>query len=162
MCKSYDNLEAIELDRSLFENSKVIHIGTIRKEFVEFLNTHGMNGILSTEIPITFWKNRISHTDLHKDDFISDTVYDLCFKEIPLIIQKPDYISIHPKRNDSISFIKDYSAAHINVAVRVTFQKVGFRTMYPILDATLLHYIDKRYAWKVEYDENGIPYILEK
>lgn len=151
----------IELDKNMFEKCRVVQIGTIRKEFVDFLNSHGMNGMLSTEVPITFWEDRIAHTERHRDDFFSDAIYDLCFKEIPLIIHKPDYISIHPKRNDSISFIKDYSLSHINVAIRVTFQNVGYRTMYPILDATLTHYMDKNNAWKVEYDDKGNPIINE-
>ncbi|MBQ8813332.1 MAG: hypothetical protein IJZ85_02380 [Lachnospiraceae bacterium] len=55
-----------------------------------------------------FWKDRIKHTEEHRNDFISDALFNMCMEDIPEIIQMPDYISIHPA-GKSISFIKDYS-----------------------------------------------------
>ena len=43
------------------------------------------------------------HTELHKDDFISDNEFYNCLEQIPSVIEKPDYLSIHPK-DSSISF----------------------------------------------------------
>lgn len=59
---------------------------------------------LSSDTDILFWKDRIKHTERHKKDFASEEEYELCFEQIPDIIQHPDFISIHPNK-DSISFI---------------------------------------------------------
>lgn len=80
----------------------------------------------------------------------------------PDIIYRPDYIGIHPKKK-SISFIRDYTSNHINVAIRVTISGgLAYRTMYPLMDATLTHYIDTKHAWKVEYNGDGTPIIIDK
>ncbi len=151
-----------KIDRKIFEIQNCINIGVIRTEFVDFFNTHGLNGILKYETPIVFWKDRVEHTDEHKDEFMSDIMYKMCFEEIPNIIHRPDYISIHPKEK-SVSFIRDYTSNHINVAIRVTVcGGLAYRTMYPLLDATLTHYIDTKHAWRVEYSDDGAPQIIDK
>lgn len=150
------------IDRKVFDTEKCIGIGVIRKEFVDFFNTHGLNNLLKYDTPINFWKDRVGHTDEHKDEFMSDIMYRVCFEEIPQIIHHPDYIGIHPK-DQSVSFIRDYSTDHINVAIRVTVSgNLVYRTMYPLIDATLSHYLDKSHAWKVEYDEDENPIIIDK
>ena len=149
------------LSNDSFSNEECVSIGCIRREFVDFLNSHGLDGVLKYDTPILFWKDRIEHTEAHKNDFSSDTIYKLCFEEIPQIIHKPDYISVHPQKK-SISFIKDYSSNHVNVAIRVTISgTLSYRTMYPLIDATLTHYIDTMHAWQVIYDANDIPTIID-
>ena len=151
-----------KIDRTIFDTKKCISLGTIRKEFVDFLNTHGLDGLLKYETPIVFWKDRIEHTDEHKNDFSSDTMYQICFEELPQIIFHPDYISIHPKEK-SVSFIRNYSSNHVNVAIRVTLSgNLAYRTMYPLIDATLTHYLETSHAWKVEYSEDDSPVIIDK
>ncbi len=151
-----------EIDKNIFETHNCINIGVIRTEFVDFFNSHGLNNVLKYNTPIVFWEDRVKHTDEHKDDFMSDIMYQMCFKEIPDIIYRPDYIGIHPKKK-SISFIRDYTSNHINVAIRVTISGgLAYRTMYPLMDATLTHYIDTKHAWKVEYNGDGTPIIIDK
>ena len=151
-----------KLDRTVFDKKNCISIGVIRAEFVDFFNTHGFNGLLEYDTPIIFWKDRVEHTDEHRDEFSSDVMYKICFEEIPQIIHCPDYISIHPKEK-SVSFIRNYTSNHANVAIRVTVSgNLVYRTMYPLIDATLTHYIDTFHAWKVEYDEAGTPKIIDK
>ena len=105
-----------------------------------------MSGVLSPDADILFWKDRIKHTELHKADFISDNEFYNCLEQIPSIIACPDYLSVHPKDN-SISFIKNFSS-HISVAIRVSATgTLSYRTMYPIMDAQLTNYIDKGRAW---------------
>ena len=148
------------IDRSIFETEKCINIGVIREEFVDFFNTHGLNGVLKYDTPILFWKDRVEHTDEHKDDFSSDAIFQICFEEIPLIINSPDYIGIHPKEK-SVSFIRNYTSNHVNVAIRVSLSGgLVYRTMYPLVDAMLTHYLDKNYAWRVVY-ENGVPTVFD-
>ena len=131
-----------KLDRKIFDDQNRVCIGIVRAEFVDFFNTHGFDGSLKYDTPIVFWKDRVEHTDLHKDDFLSDIMYQNSFEAIPEIIYRPDYISIHPK-DKSISFIRDYTSNHVNVAIRVTLNgNLAYRTMFPLLDATLTHYID--------------------
>ncbi len=151
-----------KIDRTIFDTHNCISIGIIRSEFVDFFNTHGLNGILKHDTPITFWKDRVEHTDKHKDEFSSDIMYQICFEEIPQIIYHPDYIGIHQKEK-SISFIRNYTSNHVNVAIRVTVNgNLAYRTMYPLIDATLTHYMDTFHAWKVEYSEDGSPNIIDK
>lgn len=137
------------LDISVFEKGKnCISLGRLSPDIAAFLiqkATH-LSGILNPNTDILFWKDRIRHTELHKDDFISDKEFYNCLEQIPTIIANPDYISVHPKDN-SISFIKDFSS-HVSVAVRISATGIlSYRTMYPIMDAQLTNYINKGRAW---------------
>lgn len=150
-----------KLDIRIFDEYNYISVGTLRPEFIDFFNTHGLNNTLIYNTPIIFWKERVEHAAEHKDEFSSDIMYQICFEEIPEIIYHPDYISIHPNRK-SVSFIRDYSSNHVNVAVRVTANGgLAFRTMYPLIDATLTHYMDMSHAWSVKYREDGTPIIID-
>lgn len=72
---------------------------------------------------------------------------------IPAIISSPDYLSIH-KKDNSISFIKDFSS-HVSVAIRISSSgSLSYRTMYPITDAQLNNYINKGTSWKWIEPEN--------
>lgn len=78
----------------------------------------------------------------------SEEEYELCFEQIPDIIQNPEFISIHPNK-DSISFICRFTD-HISVAVRLsTDGKLSYRTMYPLRESQLYNYIKQGRAWKV-------------
>ena len=138
-----------KLDINIFSgNVKCVSLGKLTSEIVDFItDKHPLyTNILSANQDILFWKNRISHTERHKDDFFSDAQYLKCFESIPEILRCPDYISVHPKDN-SISFIKDFSQ-HISVAIRISSAgKLSYRTMYPIMDAQLMNYIDRNRAW---------------
>lgn len=137
------------LDLSAFEKGKkYISLGKLSPDKVTFLieKAPHLSEILNSDTDILFWKDRIKHTELHKDDFISDNEFFNCLEQIPSIIAEPDYLSIHPKDN-SISFIKNFSA-HISVAIRVSASgALSYRTMYPVTDAQLTDYIAKGRAW---------------
>lgn len=65
-----------------------------------------------------------------------------------MIIQNPDYISIHPS-DESVSFIKDYDK-HISVAIKISIDgKMVYRTMYPLTESQLNGYIENGRAWKI-------------
>lgn len=137
------------LDLSVFNTQKCVSIGKINSDIVAFLTQKvpSLSGILNSNTDILFWKDRIKHTEQHKDDFISDNEFYNCLEMIPSIIQNPDYLSYHPKDN-SISFIKDYSS-HVSVAIRISSAGgLSYRTMYPLMDAQLSNYIAKGTAWK--------------
>jgi len=138
-----------KLDISVFDKEvSCISIGRLDSEMIEFLisKNPGLNGRLSPDKEILFWKDRIKHTEMHRNDFSSDQFFETCLESIPEIIKNPDYISIHPK-DSSISFIKDYSQ-HVAVAVRVSLEgKMSYRTMYPLMDAQLMNYIERGRAW---------------
>lgn len=143
-----------ELRADIFEEKiSFVSLGRLSHRMVEFIISKrpDLKEILSPDRDILFWKDRISHTERHKKDFISENEFMRCFKEIPKIIHCPDYISVHPKDN-SISFIKDLSM-HVSVAVKISSDgKMSYRTMYPLMDAQLSHYIDLGHAWK--YDKS--------
>lgn len=138
------------LDISDFDKGKnCISLGKLSPDKIAFLieKAPHLSGILNSDTDILFWKDRIKHTELHKDDFISDNEFNHCLEQIPSIIEKPDYLSIHPKDN-SISFIKNFSG-HVSVAIRISASgALSYRTMYPITDAQLTNYIDKGRAWE--------------
>ena len=139
-----------KLSRELFEqDTNVVSLGTLDNDMIDFICSiePSLKEQLSSHSEITFYGNRIKHTERHKDDFSSDTMFEACLEDIPKIIHAPDYISIHPKKN-SISFIKDYSQ-HISVAVRISLDgKMSYRTMYPIMEAQLQNYLDTGRAKK--------------
>ena len=138
------------LDISAFENGKkFISLGKIRPEIVSFLieKEPSLSGQLNSETEILFWKDRLRHTELHKDDFFSDNEFYNCLERIPFII------SVH-KKDNSISFIKDFSA-HVSVAIRISSSgSLSYRTMYPITDAQLNNYISKGSSWKWNEPQN--------
>lgn len=137
------------LDPNIFSESlRCVSIGRLSSDMISFIidKKPELSKVLRADMDILFWADRIEHTELHRDDFILDIEYENCFADIPNIIASPDYISIHPK-DSSISFIKNYSD-HISVAIRISPNgKMAYRTMYPITDAQLTHYIDRGFAW---------------
>lgn len=137
------------LDISAFEKgANFITLGKIPPEIVTFLieKAPQLSAILNPDADILFWKDRVKHTELHKSDFISDKEFYNCLEAIPSIIAEPDYLSVHPKDN-SISFIKNFSS-HVSVAIRISSTgTLSYRTMYPIMDAQLTDYIDQGRAW---------------
>lgn len=146
-------MDAVEkLKISLFsETQKFVSLGRLNQEMIDFIvaKKPDLKNVLSSKTDIIFWEERIKHTERHRNDFMSDLEYERCFENIPNIIHQPDYISIHPKDN-SISFIKDFSA-HISVAVRISSNgKMSYRTMYPLMAAQLTNYMEKGLAWKYE------------
>ena len=140
------------LDIHLFSNDVKFQIlGQLKSEIVEFIldKKPEFEGRIDNTTDILFWKERVKHTERHKKDFQSEEEFYKCLEEIPLIIESPDYISIHPK-DESVSFIKDYSR-HISVAIRVSLDgKLSYRTMYPLRKSQLENYIKSGRAWKYE------------
>jgi hypothetical protein len=53
-------------------------------------------------------------------------------------------------------------AALIHISEITISGGLAYRTMYPLMDATLTHYIDTKHAWKVEYNGDGTPIIIDK
>lgn len=107
-----------------------VSIGRIRPEIIDSIVERypEFKDILSPETDIVFWKDRIKHTERHKKDFSSEEEYERCFHNIPVIIDKPDFISIHSNR-DSISFIRKFSE-NVSVAVRLSSDgKLAYRTI---------------------------------
>ena len=104
---------------------------------------------LSYDKVILFWSSRVKHSERHIGDFASPEEFYQCMEDIPMIIQNPDYISIHPK-DQSISFIKDYSG-HTSVAIKVAADgAMSYRTIYPLSNYQLGNYIKSGRAWKYE------------
>ena len=139
-----------ELSLELFtESIKYVSIGKLPQNIIASIITRypEFSRKLSPDTDILFWVDRIKHIEKHKNDFLSPLEFEHCFKNIPHIIQNPDYISVHPNKN-SISFIKGL-ANHTAVAIRLSSDgKLAFRTMYPLRNAQLTNYIKNGFAWK--------------
>ena len=141
-----------ELSVEKILNEKCVSIGTIPKEIADFIESKKPELHIDTTSQIAFWDNRIAHTEDHKNDFMSDIIYEDCFKTIPDFIRNPDVISVK-KDNSSISFIKRLSQ-DISVVVRITNKGTySYRTMYPLMSAQLDKYLQDGTAW--EYPKNG-------
>lgn len=140
----------MELDVNLFSDSiKFQSIGCLSQHMVDFILSKKPDfaGRLSENKEILFWAARVKHTERHRKDFNCDAEYEQCLKDIPNIIQNPDYISIHPT-DESVSFIKKYTK-NVSVAIKIsTDGKMVYRTMYPLRDAQLSEYIKNNRAWK--------------
>ncbi|MBO6242222.1 MAG: hypothetical protein J6O61_15565 [Butyrivibrio sp.] len=135
----------ISVDRIIEE--KCVSIGTIPEEIAVFIESKKPNLHINRDSNIVFWDNRIAHTEAHKDDFISDIMYEDCFKAIPDFIKNPDVISVK-KDNSSISFIKRLSQ-DISVVVRINNKgRYSYRTMYPLMSAQLDKYLKDGTAWE--------------
>lgn len=131
-------------------NLSFVSIGQIPEFVVESIieKYPEFSTMLSSDTDILFWKDRIKHTERHKQDFASEEEYELCFEQIPDFIKHPEYISVHPNK-DSISFICRFTD-HISVAVRVsTYGRLAYRTIYPLRESQLLNYIKQGRAWKI-------------
>lgn len=132
------------------DGTKFVSIGHICQDIIDSIieKYPEFKDILSSDTEILFWKDRIKHTERHRKDFISDEEYELCFEQIPYIIQHPEFISIHPNK-DSISFICRFTD-HVSVAVRISADgRLAYRTMYPLRESQLYNYIKQGRAWKV-------------
>lgn len=145
----------MELNVSEFSDEiKSISIGKIKQDYVEQIleRKPEFAGRISSDKDILFWKGRVKHTRRHKDDFANEEEFETCLREIPIIIQNPDYISIHPS-DESVSFIKDYSS-HTSVAIKISIDgKMVYRTMYPLTDSQLKNYIESGRAWRITNKE---------
>ena len=136
-----------ELSAETIREEKCVSIGTIRKEIADFIESKKPQLHIDTTTEIAFWDNRIIHTENHKDDFMSDGLYEECFKTIPDFVKNPDIICVK-KDNSSISFIKKLSQ-DINVVVRINNKgNYSFRTMYPLMSAQLEKYLEDGTAWE--------------
>ena len=135
----------LSVDKILEEKS--VSIGTIPKEIADFIEAKKPGLHIDTSAEIIFWENRILHTEAHKNDFMSDIMYENCFRSIPSFIKEPDIISIK-KDNSSISFIKKLSQ-NVSVVVRINSNgKYSYRTMYPLISAQLDDYFREGLAWE--------------
>lgn len=134
------------------QKEKCVSIGRIPKEVADFIESKKPELHINTSSEIAFWDNRISHTEDHKNDFLSDILYEECFKSIPDFIRNPDVISVK-KDNSSISFIKRLSQ-DISVVVRINNRGTySYRTMYPLMTAQLDKYIQDGTAWEYNHTE---------
>ena len=141
-----------ELSVEKILTEKCVSIGTIPKEIADFIESKKPELHIDTTSQIAFWDNRIAHTEDYRNDFMSDIIYEDCFKTIPDFIRNPDVISVK-KDNSSISFIKRLSQ-DISVVVRITNKGTySYRTMYPLMSAQLDKYLQDGTAW--EYLKNG-------
>lgn len=140
----------MELDVSLFSKGiKSQSIGRFSPHMLKFILSKKPDfaGRISSDQDILFWAARVKHTERHRKDFTNDKEFEQCMRDIPKIIQNPDYISIHPT-DESVSFIKKYTK-NISVAIKIsTDGKMVYRTMYPLRDSQLNGYIKNNRAWK--------------
>ena len=149
ICDWWGNME---FDITKFSNIiKNQPIGKLSPDMVNFILSKkpDFEGRISSDKDILFWAARVKHIEKHRSDFNTENDFDDCCKKIPSIIEKPDYISIHPK-DESVSFIKKFDQ-NVSVAIKISTEgEMVFRTMYPLRDSQLNNYIANGRCWKIE------------
>lgn len=125
------SLDLLSLSNS---NSKNVKIGELSADVI---NTLGLD--LNPQ-NIYVWTPRIQeHCEKHKSEYSSTESYYSAIKSIPDIIKNPDYVGIHS--NGNLQYIKRIDDISL-VGVKLVKQNgLLFRTIYPITEDKLNHYI---------------------
>ena len=111
--------------------NKSIKIGELSQKVIDTLNFD------ANPRNIYMWPDRLEHCEKHKQDFETEDEYINSMENIPLIIDKPDYVGIH-SNNKGIFYVKKLKN---NCLVGVTMDSMLFRSMYPIKESKLNNYI---------------------
>lgn len=132
-----------ELDIDTLKNGFTnIKIGQLSKETISILN-------LNRDVcDIILWEDRFKYIEKHKLNFSNEESFYKHIKQIPDIINNPDYIGKHPKDN-SVQYIKLIDELMI-VAIRIKDNgNLSFRTAYPLTYKQLDDYVKSGTAWQV-------------
>lgn len=133
-----------ELNIDLLKNNKVAKIGELTPEVIDILQLN------DKPRNITMWADRLEHCKKHKRDFPSEDDYNNTIKNIPQIIQNPDYVGLHPDGN-SIQYIKRINQ---NCIVGITTNSLCFRTVYPIKESKLENYLETNRIKPIKREES--------
>ncbi len=137
--------QSINFDSLLKSKSQNIKIGELNQSVIDALNLD-----LKPQ-NIYMWNNRIlDHCEKHKNDYSSTDSYNEAIRNIPTIINNPDYVGIH-ERNGNITFIKKLTDISL-VGIKITHSKDNsllFRTIYPITESKLNKGIDDHKYLKI-------------
>lgn len=111
--------------------SRNIKVGELSKEIIELLelNLKPQN--------INVWSTRIrEHCEKHKNEYSSIYAYEQAIKNIPLILQEPDYVGIH--KNGNIQYVKKLDdISLIGIQILCGGHSLLFRTIFPITESKL-------------------------
>lgn len=131
-----------ELDTDLFNKGlKRVIIGQLTQEVIDFLNLKRL------PCDIVLWNDRLKYIEKHKKDFSTEDDFYRHIKQIPHIINCPDYLGLHPNDN-SIQYIKRIDEIML-VGIRIKdVGNLSLRSSYPISEDTLNKYIQSNTCWK--------------
>lgn len=126
-----ENLDILSLSNG---KSRNIKIGELTPEVIQLLNLD-----LKPQ-NINVWSPRIQeHCEKHKTDYTDADSYSKAVKSIPLIIQQPDYVGIHP--NGNIQYIKKLDDISLIGVKVIKNDGLLFRTIFPITEDKLDYYL---------------------
>ena len=124
-------LNISELERGFIK----IKIGELSKEVIDKLKLN------IKPCKIEMWGDRFEYIHKHLKNYEGGKEqFDLCMSKIPIIINKPDYVALHPTKN-SIEFIKRIDKLLIVVIRLKQSGSLAFRTAYPLSESQLNNYI---------------------
>lgn len=121
-----------ELNIDSLKDKKKIKIGELTPEVIDLLKLN------DKPRNITMWSDRLEHCEKHKKDFCNEDDYYYTIKNIPNIVQNPDYVGLHPD-GKSIQYVKKINE---NCIVGITTNSLSFRTLYPIKESKLENYLE--------------------
>jgi len=130
-------LEELDIYKISKGKSRNIKIGELNNQVITALNLD-----LKPQ-NINIWSTRIQeHCEKHKDEYANSTTYNKAIKNIPLIIQQPDYIGLH--KNGNIQYIKRLDEISL-VGIKIIKGTGGllFRTIFPIKEDKLKYNVKK-------------------
>lgn len=124
-------LQKLDIYKLSKGKSKNIKIGELNQDVIDILELDLKPQNINT------WSTRIAeHCEKHNKEYSSASNFDQAVSLIPLIIEQPDYVGIHPK-NGNIQYIKrlnDISLVGIHI---VHNGGLLFRTIFPISEIKL-------------------------
>jgi len=124
-------------------DKKVYHIGNLDQKIISLLQLNVIEGKILLDA------DRLKYIEKHKTDFPSEDAYKAHVEKIPEIIQKPDYLCLHPD-GTSIKFFKKFDE-NIIVAIRLSKKDLYcVKTFYPITESKFKAYIDSGALKKLE------------
>ena len=129
-------MKSLDIHKLSKTKSGNIKIGELSPNIINLL------GLELNPQNIYLWGPRIEeHCEKHKSEYSSLSAYNEAISNIPLIINKPDFVGINEK-NGNIQYIKKLTDISL-IGVKITSNNNGllFRTIFPITESKLKHNI---------------------
>lgn len=131
-------MDKLDINKLSKGRSRNIKIGELSEDVIKAL------GLDLKPQNINIWSSRIQeHCEKHKKEYSTPNAYNQAVKNIPLIIEAPDYIGLH--KNGNIQYVKKLDdISLIGVQILKGSGNLLFRTIFPISEVKLKNSIKSR------------------
>ena len=122
-------------------------IGELTQEIIDIL------GIKQNPRDIMMQIERIYHCEHHKNDFESEESYFESLRNIPLIIESPEYVGYNESKNGIIYVKRIREGTAIAIKI-VNNDALQFRTMYPLQEFKINRFVKTKRLIPINKDED--------